>query len=162
MKIIEYQEKYLEDVRDLLVELEEYIVEIDKDKLDILHNDYREKMALVDLQEVDKNNGKTYLVIENEKAIGLIMGIVRKWDDYDYLDYKCPKTGIITELIVSKKCRKSGIGKKLMAKMEQYFKSINCEYILVDVFGYNDNAIEFYTKNNYHSRMLTMIKKIDE
>ena len=31
MKIIEYEEKYLEDVKDLLVELEEYIISIDKD-----------------------------------------------------------------------------------------------------------------------------------
>lgn len=40
MKIIEYEDKYLEDVKDLLVELEEYIVSIDKDKLDfmILHS----------------------------------------------------------------------------------------------------------------------------
>ena len=29
MKIIEYKEKYLEDVKNLLVELEEYIVTID-------------------------------------------------------------------------------------------------------------------------------------
>ena len=28
--IVEYEEKYLEDVRDLLVELEEYILTIDK------------------------------------------------------------------------------------------------------------------------------------
>ena len=34
MQIIEYQEKYLEDVKDLLVELEEYILSIDKDELD--------------------------------------------------------------------------------------------------------------------------------
>ena len=31
MKIVEYSDKYLEDVKDLLVELEEYIVSIDKD-----------------------------------------------------------------------------------------------------------------------------------
>ena len=32
MNIIEYNDKYLEDVRDLLVELEEYIVSIDEDE----------------------------------------------------------------------------------------------------------------------------------
>lgn len=31
MKIIEYENKYIEDVKDLLVELEEYIIKIDKD-----------------------------------------------------------------------------------------------------------------------------------
>ena len=50
MQIIEYQEKNLEDVRDLLVELEEYIISIDKDELDRLHPEYREKLALLDLE----------------------------------------------------------------------------------------------------------------
>ena len=49
------EEKYLDDVRDLLVELEEYIVSIDKDNLDTIHPEYREKMALVDLEELEKN-----------------------------------------------------------------------------------------------------------
>lgn len=31
MQIVEYENKYLEDVKELLVELEEYIVSIDKD-----------------------------------------------------------------------------------------------------------------------------------
>ena len=45
MEIIEYEDKYLEDVKDLLVELEEYIISIDKDDLDQLHPLYRSKMA---------------------------------------------------------------------------------------------------------------------
>lgn len=160
MKIIEYEKKYLEDVKDLLVELEEYILSIDKDNLDHLHPDYREKMAILDLEEVNKFDGKCYLAIENGKAIGLIMGIIPAYDEYDYLDYKCPKKGEITELIVTKKIRSKGVGKRLMSKMEEYFKSENCEYISVDVFAYNELGINFYKKDGYHSRMEIMIKKI--
>ena len=160
--IIEYEEKYLDDVRDLLVELEEYIVSIDKDNLDTIHPEYREKMAIVDLEELDKNEGKCYLYIENGKALALIMGCVRPYDKYDYLDYKCPRAGNITELIVSQNLRSKGIGQKLINKMEEYFKSINCEYVLVDVFAYNENAFKFYSKKDYHSRMHTMIKKIED
>ena len=160
MKIIEYDDKYLEDVRDLLVELEEYILTIDEDELDQLHPEYREKMALLDLQEVNENDGKCYLAIENDKAIGLIMGIIIKFDEYDYLDYKCPKEGEITELIVTSKTRNNGVGQLLMEKMEEYFKSVGCEYILVDVFAYNKNGINFYDKQGYHPRMHTGIKKI--
>ena len=159
MKIIEYEEKYLDDVKDLLVELEEYILAIDEDNLDQLHPEYREKMALLDLQAINENNGKCYLAIENEKAIGLIMGIIIKFDEYDYLDYKCPKRGIITELIVTSKIRSNGVGKELMNKMEKYFKNEGCEYVLVDVFAYNENAINFYNKKGYHHRMYTDIKK---
>lgn len=160
MQIIEYDEKYLEDVRNLLVELEEYIVEIDKDQLDHVHPEYREKMALLDLEEVKNNDGKCFLAVENEKVLGLIMGTIIKFSEYDYLDYKCPKEGKITELIVTSKIRSNGIGKSLIDKMENYFKSVGCEYILVDVFAYNENGINFYTKQDYHSRMHTMIKEL--
>ncbi len=47
-----------------------------------------------------------------------------------------------------------------MKKMEEYFKSIGCEYVVIDVFAYNDLAINFYNKQGYHTRMETMIKKI--
>ena len=162
MEIIEYEGKYLEDVKDLLVELEEYILSIDEDNLDQLHPDYRDKMAIIDLEEVNKYNGKCYLAIENGKAIGLIMGCIPPYDEYDYLDYKCPKRGEITELIVTKRVRATGVVKLLMKEMESYFKSKNCEYVLVDVFAYNEIGKNFYTKNDYHSRMEIMIKKIDK
>ena len=162
MKIIEYENKYLEDVKDLLVELEEYIISIDKDNLDQLHPDYRDKVTQLDLEEVSKCNGKCYLAVENDKAIGLIMGIIPEYDEYDYLDYKCPKRGEITELIVTNKVRSTGVGKQLMDKMEGYFKSMNCEYIHVDVFGYNERGINFYQKQDYHTRMKIMIKKISK
>ena len=160
MKIIEYNDNYLKDVKDLLVELEEYIISIDKDNLDQLHKDYRDKMAILDLEEVKENNGKCFLAIENNKAVGLIMGYIRKYDEYDYLDYKCPKAGEISELVVTRKIRSKGIGKLLISKMEEYFKEVGCEYIFVDVFAYNEVAKNFYTKNNYHSRMEIRIKKI--
>lgn len=160
MKIIEYKEKYLEDVKDLLVELEEYILTIDKDNLDQLHPEYRDKMALLDLEKLKENNGKCFLAVENNKAVGVIMGIVGTYDKYDYLDYKCPKRGEITELIISKNVRSKGIGQMLMQKMEDYFRSIDCEYIVIDVFAYNELAINFYKKQGYHTRGLIDIKKL--
>ena len=160
MQITEYENKYLENIRNLLVELEKHIVEIDEDKLDIINKDYREKMALFDIEEVTKNDGKIFLAIERDEVVGLIMGIIRKWENKDYLDYKCPKTGVITELVVSKQYRRKGTGNELITKMEEYFRSIKCEYITVDVFAYNNSAIDFYNRNGYHNRMLKMIKKI--
>ena len=160
MKIIEYEDKYLDDVKDLLLELGNYIVSIDKDNLENIHHDYYDKIALNDLDKVKKYDGKCYLAMENNQVLGLIMGIIRQYDEYDYLDYKCPKEGEIIELIVTKNTRSKGIGKLLMQTMEDYFKSVGCEYVLVDVFAYNENAINFYDKRGYHSRMYTNIKKL--
>ena len=117
-------------------------------------------MALLDLEEVNNNNGKCYIAIENNHAIGLIMGCIPEYSEYDYLDYKCPKTGEITELIVTNKTRSQGIGNLLITKMEEYFKNLDCEYVIVDVFAYNNIARTFYNKKGYHSRMETMMKKI--
>lgn len=161
VSIIEYEDKYLEDVKDLLVELEEYIISIDRDNLDQLHPEYRDKMAILDLEEVKNYEGKCYLAIQNGKAIGLIMGCIPTYDDYDYLDFKCPKRGEITELIVTNNIQNKGIGQLLMNKMEDYFKEVGCEYIYVDVFAYNEIGKKFYLKNNYHPRMEIMLKKID-
>ena len=161
MQIIEYQKKYLEDVKDLLVELEEYILTIDKDNLDQLHPEYRDKMAILDLKEVNNNNGKCYLAVENNKVVGLIMGYVRTYDEYDYLDYKCPRSGEVSELIVSKNARSKGIGKQLMQKIEEYLTEVGCEYIFIDVFAYNKNAITFYEKLGFHTRGLIDVKKLN-
>ena len=118
-------------------------------------------MALVDLDDVEKNNGKCFLAIENDKAIGLVMGIISEYDKYDYLDYKCPKRGIVTELVISKNYRGCGIGNLLLSKIENYFKDNDCKIIKIDVFAYNDNAIKFYEKNGYHSRMICDIKILE-
>ena len=159
--IIEYEEKYLEDVKDLLVELEEYIISIDKDHLDQLHPDYREKMAELNLHNIKDNDGKCYLLVENNKAVGLIMGMIRKYEPYDYLDYTCPKMGVVTELIISKNIRGKGLGNQLLSKMETYFHEKACDYIMIEVFAYNENAIRFYDRNGYHNRMHNVIKCIN-
>lgn len=160
MKIIEYEEKYLNDIKDLLVQLEEYIISIDKDDLDQLHPNYRDKMAILNLQEAYNNEGICYLAIDDNKVVGVIIGYVRTYDENDHLDYKCPRSGEISELIVSKDIRSKGVGQALMQKLEYYFKSINCEYIFIDVFAYNENALDFYKKQGYHPRMLIDVKKI--
>ena len=52
------------------------------------------------------------------------------------------------------------MGKSLINKLEAYFKDNNCEYVLVDVFAYNEKGINFYNNNGYHSRMDTKIKSL--
>lgn len=160
MEIIEYNEEYLEDVKDLMVELEEYIVEIDKDNLDQVGESYRDKYIDYMLQDIKDNNGKIYIAVDNNRAVGVISGIIVKYNEWDKLDYKCPKTGSVTELVIKSDSRAKGVGKKLLEKIEEYFKFEGCEYVNLNVFAYNYNAINFYNKNNYHARMHTLIKKI--
>lgn len=160
MQIVEFEEKYVNQVKDLLVELQKYIVSIDKFGLNILTEDYREKYFEKTLKEVYCNQGKIFLAKEGNMLYGLIAGFVTPYDEYDEIDYKCPKKATISELIVSEKSRGKNIGQQLLTFAENYFKEIGCEYISIDVFAYNLNAEKFYNKNGYENRMLQMFKKI--
>ena len=156
--IVEYNNQYEEEVKDLFVELQEYIASIDKEKYSIITEDYREKYFKKTIEEVKKCKGKILLYSENQKIVGLIVGLINNEETFEY-DFKAPKRGRITELIISKNCMGKGYGKKLLNFMEQYLANNGCKDILIDVFGYNENAIRFYEKNGYHIRTIDMTKK---
>ena len=155
--IIEYDSKYDEQVKDLLVELQQYLSDIDKEKFNIVGNDYREKYFEKTINEVEKNNGKILLYKEDEEIVGLIVGIVNN-EETERFDFKAPKRGRITELVINKDYRGKNIGKELLNSMQKYLKEIGCKKILIAVLGYNENAIKFYKQNGYHIRMMDMIE----
>ncbi len=159
MKYIDYDNKYDEDIKDLIVELQEYIVKLDEDNLNILTDRYREEAFKKSMEEVN-DNGKMILAIDDVKCIGFIMGNIVKYEDFDYIEYKCPKKGEILELIVTSKINSKGIGSELMSLMEEYFKDLGCTHISLDVFAYNNHAIDFYKRKGFHDRLVSMMKEI--
>lgn len=160
MEIIEYNKTYQEDVKDLLVELQKYIVSIDKYHLNIVSPQYREVYFKKTLKLIKQNNGKIFVAVKDNKAIGMIAGYIQKYDKLDRIDYTCPKKGIVEELIVSSTNRDKGVGNQLLACMEKFFRENNCEFCQVDVFSYNDIGKNFYNKYNFENRMETMFKKL--
>ncbi len=160
VEIIEYRKKYINDVRDLLVAQETEVMKMDEDGLDTIHPDYRIKYTALELADMRKNNGKCYLAMEDGEVIGLVLGTIDQYDKYYYLDYKCPKRGRVLEIIVKKEYRRRGIGHMLMQKLEDYFRSVDCEYIILEVLSYNKTAIAFYNYNNFHERTEAKIKKL--
>ena len=155
--IIEYSPNYDEQIKDLLVELQQYISDIDKEEYNIVGNDFREKYFAKTMEEVKNSHGKILLFKENEKIVGLVVGIVNN-EELIKFDFQVPKRGRITELVVAGECRGQNIGKMLLNSMKAYLKSIGCKKIMIEVFGYNENAIKFYEKNGYHTRMIDMIE----
>ena len=155
--IIDYNPKYDEEVKNLLVELQEYLTDIDREKYNIVGKEYREKYFEETMKIVKEKQGKIMLYKKDDKVIGLIIGIVNN-EKEDRYDFSAPKRGRITEFIVSKDYRNKGIGNELLNKMKEYLKGVGCEKILIAVFGYNKSAIEFYNANGFHMRMIDMIE----
>ena len=160
MQIVEYDSKFDEQIKDLLVELQNYLVDIDDWHTQVMLPEYREKSFKLDIKKVSTQYGKIYLSVEGNRVIGLIMGIVEEKDEIDRLTNDCAKTGSVIELIVKNNIRGNGIGKKLLQKMEEYFKSINCIRINVEVFGPNKKGMNFYQKNDYVVRNMIVSKRI--
>ena len=160
MQIIEYDSKYDEQIKDLLVELQNYLIDIDDWHTQVMIPEYREKNFEIDMNKVKKQNGKIYLSVENDIVLGLIIGIVEEKDEIDKLTNDCAKTGSVLELIVENKIRNNGIGKSLLEKIEEYFKSIDCKRINIEVFGPNKKGLNFYEKNDYIVRDMIVSKKL--
>jgi len=158
INIIEYNSTYEESVKDLLVELQEYISSIDKEGYNIFTSKFRELNFKDTMQEINDNNGKIFLASLDNKIVGLIIGIII--EEENTYDFKAPKGGKVTELIVSNKVRTHGIGQALLNEIEDYFKSMDCKRVLIEVFDYNDIAKNFYSKNRYFNRLTNMMKKI--
>jgi ribosomal protein S18 acetylase RimI-like enzyme len=159
--IIEYEDKYANNVKELLLELQQYIESIDILGFNRVVDKelYKEEILKKTLKEVKENDGKIYLYQEDNQIIGLIVGIINNEAEEEN-DFIVPKRGRITELIITNKVRSKGYGQKLIEAMEEYLKSKGCEDILISVFGYNDPALNFYKKKGYHIRMYEVTKKI--
>lgn len=125
MKIIEYEEIYQEEVKELLEELQEYMISVDKEGYSTITKDYKEKYFEKIIKEVNAYQGKIFLAMDKQ-VVGLIIGLINNEDISTY-DYKAPKLGRVTELIVTKEYRNKKIGKQLLKKIEEYFKEVGCK-----------------------------------
>ena len=160
VNIINYDKKYDEQIKDLLVELQNYLIDIDNWHTQILVPNYREDMFKLDFEKVKNQNGKIFLAILDEEIVGLVIGIIEQIDEIDKLTNDCIKTGTVLELIVKQNIRGHGIGKSLLNQIEQYFKNIGCKRINIEVFGPNEKGLNFYKKNNYIIRDMIVSKRI--
>lgn len=160
MEIIDYDNKYDEQIKDLIVELQNYLIDIDDWHTQVLLPNYREDMFKLDMDEVKNQNGKVFLASQDGEIVGLIIGVVEEKDEIDKLTNDCAKTGKVSELIVKNNIRGHGVGKALLDKIEDYFKSIDCKRINIEIFGPNSKGLNFYEKNNYIVRDMIVSKRI--
>lgn len=160
MEMIEYDDNYIDDVKDLLCELQEHIVSLDDYKIQIMTDNYRDDYFNDMIEKIKNNNGIIYIAIEDKMVLGFIAGTVEVVEGVDALTINETKLGRIMELCVTNKVRSKGIGEELVNKVEEYLKNKECNYIYVDVFGPNKRAIDFYNRNGYNLRNIEVMKKV--
>ncbi len=159
MEIVEYTNQDAEQVKDLLVELQEYIVSLDEDGYNIITPEYREKFFDFTINNVNKYEGKIFLAKDTSKVVGLVVILINNDAETTY-DFKAPKRGRISDLVIAKEYRHQGIGEMLLNYAEDYLASIGCSDVLLECFGYNSKAKEFYRHLGYKQRTETLMKRL--
>ncbi len=155
-----------EDIDRMQFKLQKYFSEIDRTHESLPYKDmddahrYMQKM----LDDVKNMNGKVFVSEEDGQVVGFIQGVIiehRKGDDEIYdLSHKPSKDGWIGLLFVKPEFRGSGVGRELLDKMKDYFKSEECTSIRLLVLSDNIRTVNVYEKSGFLRHDLEMVLRV--
>ena len=74
--IIEYDSRYNQDIEELLYELQEYLMSIDKEQYYTISKEYKRENFKRIMAEIKRIHGKILLYEENNKIVGIIVGCI--------------------------------------------------------------------------------------
>ena len=110
-----------------------------------------------ELSDILKDEDKLFIVSDNDGIDGFL--------DATIVEKISKTTGFkrflfIDHLGVLKSTQKSGVGRQLMEEAEKFAKENNCTMLVLDVWGFNENAIGFYEHLGFGERTRKMQKFI--
>lgn len=156
----EYQPQDRSFIIECMENLWDYLSDLDDLKRMTRKPEYGEVFTQKLLKEVTSREGIIYIASEKEKNIAFIAGTILKQTEEERLAAIPHTDGRVNKLFIKEKYRKKGVGKLLMEKMEEYFKSKDCDLARVEVFDPNVDAHAFYEKLGYRNRVIDMVKRI--
>lgn len=160
LTVEEYSSKYESDVKDLLVELQQYLTNLDDMGVLTVKGNFRDGYFNHVQKEIKENNGIIFVAERDGKTIGCIICKILCGGGESEFTTMCPQIGFISDLVVTIKERNRGVGKLLMKYAEEYFRNNDCEYIQLEVFAPNKNAYDLYRKMGFEDRCIYMSRKM--
>ncbi len=119
------------------------------------------EMALNEiLENVEKYQGKIWLAIHNDKAIGYIAGAIWEQSKQNKLEIGPHKLGEVLQVFLEEEYRRKGIGTQMITMMENYFKGEKCDSVWIEVFAPNTLTYSLYKKFGFIDREIGMLKSI--
>lgn len=162
IKIREYQDKDRQLLQLLIESLMDCVVAMDPINRIRRMKRFGEVNIKKLLKKIDENGGNIYFAEVDGEVVGYVAGFVAKQSKENLLEVIPTRLGVIDDLYVNDNHRGKGIGTVLMKKIEDYFKSVNCDSIWIEVFAPNKKAHEYYKKKGFADREIGMLKKIDK
>ncbi|MDD5731387.1 MAG: GNAT family N-acetyltransferase [Patescibacteria group bacterium] len=160
IKIISYRDEHKKDLKRMIFDFQKYLIKIDTWNFLKFDKEYKEKAVEELLKNVREKQGKIYLAKSDDKVIGYIAGyIVPDKENFEIYPWK---RGYVDELYLEEKYRNQRIGKKLLEKIEKYFKVKKCDNIGLNALAANKKAIKFYDKQGFEQRSLFFSKALNK
>lgn len=159
--IREYQPS---DKHNLIVAVEslrDYITNIDSFKRSRRLSGYGKHETNNILEEIATKQGKIYIAFDGIRFLGFIAGIILQQDKEELLSKIPSHYGRVRDLFIYDKFRNKDIGKRLIKKIESYFKQMGCTTLFIEVFSPNHQALTFYKNVGYNEYTRDLIKKLD-
>lgn len=151
-------------IDELQRQLQAYFAKIDLTKESLAYENIAAAHKYMDqmLSDAKNMNGQVYVAEQDNQVVGFIQGVIvehKSGDDPIFDLVHAPrKEGWIGLLFVQPEYRSHGFGAKLLAKIQDYFKSQNCDCVRLLVLANND-AVDFYKHNGFLPHDLEMVKK---
>lgn len=160
IKIREYREKDRELLQSLIEKLMDCVVDMDPIERIRRMKRFSEINSKKLLKKINKNGGKIYFAELDGEVVGYVAGFVAKQSKENLLEVIPTKLGVIDDLYVDDSFRGRGIGTTLMKRIEDYFVSVDCDSIWIEVFAPNKKAHEYYKKKGFVDREIGMLKRL--
>lgn len=112
------------------------------------------------LGNVQKYKGKIWFAEDEGGVIGYIIGAIWEQSDKNKLEIGPHILGEVLDLYIDEKYRGKGMGSKMLAMMESYFKENSCDSMWIQVFALNHPAHNLYKKFGFTDREIGMLKSI--
>ena len=106
-----------------------------------------------EFEEILNDNNNVFLIAEEIKILGFIHGTIIEREGRKT---KFKKTLVIEELGVTKKENNRGIGTRLIEDIKKIAQKNKCDNIMLDVWSFNENAIDFYNNKGFKPRTIKM------
>lgn len=156
--IREYKPADRKQLIQLQDEIMDYFLTIDRFGIFRRKPEYGRLYTTYCLREVRKHNGKMYVAMDGKTMVGFVIGAIHAKDRLELTFYHPIKTGFIYMLYVSPAYQKQKIGRKLMDKMEDYFKKKGCHIVRLDAVGSHEKPYGYYKRRKYEAWGVDMIK----
>lgn len=106
------------------------------------------------VKRINDSDFKIFIAKDGGVCIGYVMG----WIRYRPIIYHKRKVGYLSNIYVDETYKKSGVGKKLCLRIENWFKKKNVDFIEVSVDVRNNRAINSFKHYGYNELSITLYK----